>query len=508
MKLLIFFPLCLLLSSCKKSSTAQTVQSTPNHVPATTPWSQRVIRVLATQQAWNPRQPWEKEASSQSSMLAAVVGKHQVLVTADLVSDLTNLSFESVDGTRFAKAKLVAVDYEVNLALLETETPEAGDKFFEGFQKMEFAPPSTLQDNLQIVQIENNGQPLITLGKLQKVDITRTFLVDQNFLTYHVKASMQNASTSSGMPVVKICESGEPQLSGIFSTYNNEEQISLVIPAEVIQQFLKGVREGKILGSPSLGVQVSTTDDPVLRQWLQLPENGGGVHVNTVNKGGAADQAGLLRGDVILEIQHEKIDRRGYYEDKQYGSLYWSHLIRGKQHIGDEISLSIVRKGKAMELKIKLTHLAESSRLVPQHCFDRAPQFLIKGGLLFQELSIPWLQAYGDEWRTRAPLGLLAPLESPSTFEPDMEHVVFLSGVIPTPATIGYDGVKNLIIKSINGIAVRDMKSLHQAFVVKNEIHSIEFRDEDVKLYLDEKVSSLVDANLKKRGLPRLSHIE
>ena len=57
-----------------------------------------------------------------------------------------------------------------------------------------------------------------------------------------------------------------------------------------------------------------------------------------------------------------------------------------------------------------------------------------------------------------------------------MRRVVFLSGVIPTPATVGYERLRNLIVHKVNGKEIKDMKSLIDAFDGNmNELHSIEF---------------------------------
>jgi hypothetical protein len=41
-----------------------------------------------------------------------------------------------------------------------------------------------------------------------------------------------------------------------------------------------------------------------------------------------------------------------------------------------------------------------------------------------------------------------------------------------------------------------------------NELHSIEFSDENLTVYLDDTVTSSVDTQLLERGITRLSHVE
>jgi hypothetical protein len=162
-----------------------------------------------------------------------------------------------------------------------------------------------------------------------------------------------------------------------------------------------------------------------------------------------------------------------------------------------------------MELPAVLTREEESSKLVPGYTFGSAPNYLVKGGLVFQELSRPLLEAYGKNWQTRAPLNFIDALENPEKYEDKMDRVIFLSGSIPTPATVGYESLRNIIVRKVNGKVVRNMKSLIAAFDENlAESHSIEFDEEDFKVYLDDSVASKVDEQLLQRGLNRLSRAE
>jgi hypothetical protein len=156
-----------------------------------------------------------------------------------------------------------------------------------------------------------------------------------------------------------------------------------------------------------------------------------------------------------------------------------------------------------------LVRQEEIDNLVPAYTFGHAPRYLVKGGLIFQELTKPLLESFGEEWQSRAPLNLLDALENPEKYEGKLDHVVFLSGVIPTPATVGYERLRNLIVSKVDGQDVRDMKSLVEAFKKpSNGLHSIEFQDESLIVYLDDRVSETVDRKLIQRGIGKLSRTE
>ena len=173
------------------------------------------------------------------------------------------------------------------------------------------------------------------------------------------------------------------------------------------------------------------------------------------------------------------------------------------------VILSLLRAGAPLDLKVTLIREEEGTRLVPNQLFDKEPNYLVKGGFLFQELSRPILEGFGEEWQSRAPLNLLDAYENPEKYEPAVDRIVFLSGVIPTPATVGYERLRNLIVRKVNGKEIKNMKGLIAAFEGnQGKLHSIEFADENLTVYLDDAVTTTVDEQLLQRGITRLSHAE
>lgn len=495
MRLLVLVPLLLFADNLARAA------DPPVAAPADLKHS--VVRLNSTVQAWNVGQPWEKTSPSSRRALAAIVGPQQVLTTAEMVADATHLEFESPDGTLFAPAKVIAVDYEANLALLGPVAATTGDPLFAPTHPVALAPPATIGQPLEIYQIEDNGVELRTSGTLQSINLATNFLPGQAFLTYQVKASMQSAASSYSIPVFN-----RGQLAGVLSSYNSKDQLCDVSATDLVARFITAATRSPYVGFPSLGVAIARTEDPSFRQWLKLPDDQGGIYLSAVRKGGAAAAAGVVKGDVLLAIDQQPIDRRGYYQHPTYGSLSWGHLVRGEKAVGDTVKLSLIRAGKPLELSATLTREEEQSRLVPNYTFGHQPNYLIKGGFLFQELTRPMLEAFGEDWASRAPLELLDVYQNPEKYQDRADRIIFLSGVIPTPATVGYESLRNLIVRKVNGTEIRNLKGLIAAF--KNHpgpLHSIQFDQEDFTINLDEATANTVDAELLQRGIPRLSYV-
>lgn len=106
----------------------------------------------------------------------------------------------------------------------------------------------------------------------------------------------------------------------------------------MVKEILPSIREK---GKPDMGwlgvsAQMVTPD---LAEALGLAEPVGAV-VNGITKGGPAEKAGLMRGDVIVELDGRKI-------------LDASELPRmvAFGHIGKAVVMKVVRNGKLMEIK-------------------------------------------------------------------------------------------------------------------------------------------------------------
>jgi len=476
--------------------------------PADADLTRSVVRLRSTTQGWNPGQPWEKSEPQQRRSLAAIVAPQRAITTAEMVADATFLEFESPDGIRYAEARVVAIDYEANLALLAPADAEGtGAALFADTAPLLLAEPPALGDRLDVLQIEETGLPLITTGFLQTIGVTSNFLPGQSFLTFFIKASMQSAASSFSLPILH-----EGRLAGILLGYNSNEQIIDSAATEILARFLEAAAKAEAEGTayqgfPGLGVAIARAEDPSFRAWLNLSEDHGGVYLSTVRPGSAAEAAGLEKGDVILAVDDQQIDRRGFYQHPIYGGLFWGHLVRGEKAVGDEVKLSILRDGEPLEVSATLTREEESDRLVPNYRFEQPPNFLIKGGMIYQELSRPLLEAFGREWQARAPLNLLDAFENPEKYEDDVRRIVFLSGTIPSQATIGYERLRNLIVRRVNGRDILDIATLIEAFEnPEGPLHSIEFAEEDFTIHLDEAAATAIDSMLLQRGLPRLSH--
>ena len=178
------------------------------------------------------------------------------------------------------------------------------------------------RDVLEVWQIEDNGDGVITEVEVLRADVRQYFIDGAQFLVYQVRGSLQARANSFTLPVTK-----DGKLVGLLLSYSSKEQISQILAGPIIQAFLDDVDDGEYQGFPSVGLSFAQTLDDQLRKFAGIEDKEGGVYVRQVGKDGSAEKGGLKQGDIIMAIDGKAIDSRGNYVDPLYGKLNFSHLV-------------------------------------------------------------------------------------------------------------------------------------------------------------------------------------
>jgi len=163
-----------------------------------------------------------------------------------------------------------------------------------------------------------------------------------------------------------------------------------------------------------------------------------------------------------------------------------------------------------MEMTGTYDRKAREEVAIPTLQFDQAPKYLVVGGLVFQELTGAYLQEWGDKWSERAPQRLVEyfTFQQEKRTDPDRK-VVFLSQVLPSPITLGYQQLSGLVLEKMNGHEINNLAELARAV---DEISSgdivFEFRDEPGKLILQADGLPAISEKIgKDYGLPALRRL-
>lgn len=471
-------------------------------VAAEPPHQLSVVRVNVTDQPYDFGKPWAKRNPFSRRGIGAVLPNNRVLVTGEMIANHSYIEFESPEGGRRVPAEVEAVDYEANLALLKTDEAD----FLKPYVPLELTV-ATVGDSVNVWQLENTGNLLVTRGTMTTAELARYPIDDSTFMVYRVTSSLQARDSSYTMPLVK-----EGKLIGILSRFDTTSSNADVVPTPVIEHFLRDVAHPPYKGFPRAGVNFGNTRDPQFRRFLGLSEQRqGGVYISDVFAGGPAAKAGLEKGDVLLRVDDQNVDQDGNYVDPIYGKIAVGHLLSVRHYVGDKLKLSIWRNGAAKDLELELSHRSPREYAIDPYIVDRAPRFYILGGLVMQELSRQYLREWGPDWVKKAPEDMVyLERQQNELFKEPGRKVVFLSRVIPSDATVGYEELHHLIVTKINGREIKALEDVAEAAAhAANGLHKIEFASEPSTIYLDaEQVKSSEQILAKTYRLPALKRLE
>jgi hypothetical protein len=295
--------------------------------------------------------------------------------------------------------------------------------------------------------------------------------------------------------------------------YDSKAQTVDVVAAPVIEHFLKDAADGRYQGFPVAATRVAYLDDPQLRRYLGITDEMGGVYIETVLKGSSAEKAGLRAGDILLEVAGFPLDNRGNYEHPLYGKVAAAHLVRCEFNVGDEVSLRLFRKGETLSTEIVLDRRPADAYLVPPYIIDKAPRYYIMGGFILQELSAPYLKEFAKArggGGPRAPTHLIYYESNQDALDDgEREKIVFLSNVIPTSYTVGYEDLSNLVIKTVNNRLISRLEDVPRALEDPvNGFHRIEVEQYPGVIYLDPEELPLIKDEIRRRyNLPAFENL-
>ena len=125
---------------------------------------------------------------------------------------------------------------------------------------------------------------------------------------------------------------------GDYMSAAGVEGLGFAIPSatvkEVVDQLLS---QGYVSGRPTLGIEV-TDVSTMYQMFYRLPQ---GAYVTQVTPGGAAEEAGLRAGDILVYLNGQRITDASDYTSALYTT-----------EIGEQISLVIYREGRQYEVTI------------------------------------------------------------------------------------------------------------------------------------------------------------
>ena len=168
-------------------------------------------------------------------------------------------------------------------------------------------------------------------GKNRLVEVSES---SNSFLMQVLQTDTAINSGNSGGP---LCNSNG-EVIGITNMKLASSQIEgmgFAIPIEEAVKYANSIISGEKISRPYIGVSIYDANSFFNRNT--------GVYIEYVEKGGAADKAGLKAGDKIIKVNDVKVSNTSYFRYELY-----------RYNVGDKIEITVERDGKEKTFKVTL----------------------------------------------------------------------------------------------------------------------------------------------------------
>jgi S1-C subfamily serine protease len=285
--------------------------------------------------------------------------------------------------------------HDTDLALIEIPPDEmAGMEGLCESHAMEIAsanhsiPP--LRSKVNVVGYPVGGDRVsVTEGVVSRVDMVKYSHSGRYAASITVDSPI-NAGNSGG-PIVNPTTGEIVGVAFQKMVGNGIENQGHGVPPYLIWRFLNGINRG--IGRDqlaSLGIAIQSLESKALREYLGATR---GVLINW------STNPALNANDVIVGVGGNPVDNNGliHFLDRR---IHFSALIHGL-FCDEKVDMEILRNGQVVSIKAPLV---PSSELVPIQQYGVKPQYVVTGGLVFQPLSVDYLQGWPERERPSSPI--------------------------------------------------------------------------------------------------------
>ena len=368
-----------------------------------------------------------------------IISKDGYVVTNNHVVDgASKLKVKLNDGRSF-DAKLIGKDSATDLALLKVEA--------EGLPTLAFGSSDALRLGEWVLAIGSpfDLQSTITAG-IVSAKARQLGVIPNDF---RIEAFIQTDAAvnpgNSGGALVNT----HGELVGINTLIKSQTGsyvgYSFAIPESIVKKVVMDLKEFGVVQRALLGIQFRVVDQDFLDEEgkeLGIKELGG-AYVAGVIEGGSASEAGIRKGDIILDIDGVKVTDPSTLQEQV-----------AKRRPNDTVKLSVKRDGKVKQFDVTLRNKAGKTELVTKEDVDVVEalggKFADAGAKLCRELDIKGgvqvvgIKADGILARARVKQGFVIthindrPVYSLNDMQRMTEKVTAIDGVYPNGRSASY----------------------------------------------------------------------
>jgi len=433
--------------------------------------AQAVVRIMATSQHPDYRQPWTGGKVGRSTGSGFVVAGNRIITNAHVVSNARFLALTREGDPQVYTARVKHVAHDCDLAMLEVDD----QSFFENTGELSLGGIPAIESVVSVYGYPIGGDRLsVTQGIVSRIDFQPySHSGIDSHLTIQIDAAINPGN--SGGPVLQ-----DGLVVGVaFQGYSGDiaQNTGYMIPTPVVQRFLTDVEDGTYDRYVDIALSYHPLHNLAMREALGLPNDHRGVYVGQVFEGGSSDGL-IMDGDVLLEVDGLPIASDGTVPlDGRATAM--SEVVERKFR-GDEVTFKVLREGQLLDVVVPLNRPWPFS--LQANAYDEQPRFHVYGGLVFQPVDANFM-------RSHAPGNMRLKYFYDHFISHDIHRdhpeIVVLSNILNDPVNAYAGGFRHEIVDRVNGVKINKLDDLVAALQKEGDFTVIEMVGPSRPLILD-----------------------
>ncbi len=413
-----------------------------------------IVKVFVTGQQHDYEMPFS-HARKQNWHGSGFIIQHEdeliIITNAHVAADHSYIQVLKAGTHQKFKAELEYIHHECDLAVLRVNDP----RFFHGVKPLKISEKLFLTggDSVSVKGFPRGGEEISeTFGRVSRVEIGEYVERGQELIHIQVDAAINPGN--SGGPVFE-----NDEIVGIaFQGDSSGESLGYIIPNVILKHFLQDrIKDPLLRGFPDFPIEYQYLENKYQRAAYGLvgPYESAGVLVLSIPPLFTGSSV-LQKYDVIVKVNGHLVNHDGTinYDWAPHVSMLHEFSIMG---LGDEVTLTIIRQKKEMEIRYKLGNRFGDSFYVGPARYDRSPTFLIESGFVFAPVVENNLEFVQDESFEGAPIDVARKKEA-------TQEIIYISNILPGKKLEGYESAEGHVLKKINGIDIKNMPHLLHVF--------------------------------------------
>lgn len=267
-----------------------------------------------------------------------------IITNNHVIKDAENISVKLNDNREF-DAKVVGTDPNTDLAVLKVDV--------NGLEFVEFGNSDELRLGEWVLAVGNpfNLTSTVTAGIISAKSRNLDILPGQYSIESFIQTDAALNHGNSGGALVNV----EGLLVGINTAIMSPSGAysgnSFAVPVSIVKKVYEDIKEFGAPQHPKLGISPVDVDATIAKE--QNLDKVAGILIKDLSSEGAAQSAGMKKGDIIVKIQGKNVDNISQLQEQ---------LNRFRP--GNKINVDVLRNGKLMTFETELKNIQGTTSLM------------------------------------------------------------------------------------------------------------------------------------------------